>query len=157
MNNPVIPPVWQSGKPLVSVGNGNTVRWGSFPSSANNAWSAAIGTVTGITFGSYQTPSGLTVTVTGYTSYLLQVSFVAKNNDTVSRTVNSRLQDTGNSISYSSGIGYAFAASQISSITNSAVVTNLAAGLSYTFAGQISFGGANGTVYNANLTVIGLG
>jgi hypothetical protein len=229
MNNPIIPPIHQSGRPLVSVGNGNTVKWGAFPNAGvpNNAWSATVNTVTGITFGSYQTPTGgggtgtytmtnsttgtytgsapvigavitsksggstvtgtvtvasvssgtftvtgsgsitlagtnqvtipavLSVSVTGFSSYLLQATYVAKNNDASTRTLT--VQFIQGSTAYSDGAGYQFTTGQIGTITNAGEATGLNPGLTYTFAAQINFPGSNGTVYNATLTVIGLG
>lgn len=159
MNNTPIPPIHAANRPLVSTGRGNGVKWGRFPAAnvANNAWSANAYNIASVTAGSYQTPTGLSVTVTGFSSYVIHLQMVVKNNDTgASRTVLTRIYQ--GTTAYANSVGYAIASLASGAIVSSAVVTGLNPYQSYTFNGQVSFGGTTaGSVQSSTISAIGLG
>ena len=65
MNSPVIPPVNQANRPLVSVGSGNQVQWGNFPAAQAASSGSSSGNATSLNTTAYPISSGATPTTAG--------------------------------------------------------------------------------------------
>jgi len=199
MNQTNIPPVNQANRPLVSVGNGNQVKWGDFPTSQTTSFSTASGNATSLNTTAYPvtaapttigqvliwdgtnwvagktsqawavtnanantsmsagttyTPSAWTITASGFSNYLVQISCTVRMTTATAGTCSIGIRVGGSLYGATSGTTYGALNAQSVTVTGSYLLSSVSG--TQVIQGQVTPGASAGVFFNGNMSVIGI-
>jgi hypothetical protein len=139
----------------------NTAAGGSWDlttpasSGANQAWAITNQNAgLALTAGTTYTPSAWTITASGFSNYLVQISCTVKMTTATAGTCSIGIQVGGSLFGGTSGITYGALNAQSVTVNGSYLLSSVSG--SQVIQGQVAPGGSSGVFYNGNMTVIGI-
>jgi len=143
---------------LTSVGDGsNASRWAVLSSSGitNQAWAVTNANAnTSMSASTTYTPSAWTITASGFSNYLVQISCTVRMTTATAGTCSIGIQVNGSLFGATSGTTYGALNAQSVTVNGSYLLSSVSG--TQVIQGQVTPGASTGVFFNGNMTVIGI-